>query len=210
MIFALSGELAGVDEDRVRLRAGPMLYELLVPASDVAELRQALGREITFFTVFYFEGDAARGNLVPRLIGFQRPEDRQFFNVFTTVKGIGPRTALRALSSPVEQIAAAIENRDTRFLVGLSGIGKRTAELIIAELSGKVQKFTLAGPAGPRAAGGSGRQPDDEDALAAMVALGERRSDAQRLLEQVRQAQPNVKATDALVREMLRIRMVRT
>ena len=68
---------------------------------------------------------------------------------FTTVKGIGVRTALRALTAPVGQIADAIERKDTRFLVGLQGIGKRTAELIIAELGGNVKQFVIACKRGP-------------------------------------------------------------
>ena len=144
MISALTGELRRVDENRVHVQVGAILYELLVPAADLTELQVNLGEAVTFHTIFYLEGDAARGNLEPRLIGFLRPEDRKFFNRFTTVKGIGPKTALRALSVPVGEIAHAIETKDNRFLVQLDGIGKRTAELIIAELSGKVKEFALA------------------------------------------------------------------
>src|SRR5687767_15386957 len=141
MISAITGELKRVEEDRVHLQCGPILYELLVPAADVTELQVNLGEQITFHTILYLEGDAARGNLEPRFIGFIRVEDRKFFERFTTVKGIGVKTALRALTVPVGQIAQAIESRDARFLVGLDGIGKRTAELIVAELSGKVKDF---------------------------------------------------------------------
>src|SRR5215210_5074477 len=91
--------------------------------------------------MFYLQGDSGGGNIEPRLIGFLRPEDKRFFEKFITVKGIGPKTALRALTVPVGEIAQAIESKETRFLVGLDGIGKRTAELIVAELSGKVKDF---------------------------------------------------------------------
>src|SRR5438067_8649347 len=141
MISAITGELRRVEEDRVSVQCGPILYELLVPAADITELHVNLGEQVTFHTIFYLEGDAARGNLEPKLIGFLRADDRKFFERFTTVKGIGPKTALKALTVPVGQIAAAIETKDTRFLVGLSGIGKRTAELIVAELAGKVKDF---------------------------------------------------------------------
>jgi len=209
MISALTGELRRVEEDRVHLRAGPVLYELLVPAADLTELQASLGEELTLHTIFYLGGDPTRGGLEPTLIGFIRPEDRRFFNLFTTVKGIGPKTALRALTISVGEIAQAIESKDTRFLVGLNGIGKRTAELIVAELAGKVKDFALG--FGEKAAGGMPhhRSPAEEDAIAGLMALGERRGDAERLLEMVKKAHPQTKTTDGLLREMLQMRTVR-
>ena len=206
MISALTGQLESVEDTRVSLRAGPFVFELLVPAADVESLRAQAGNEIIFHTLFYLEGSAGGGNLDPKLLGFLRPEDRQFFNLFTTVKGIGPKTALRALSVPIGEIAQAIESRDTRALTKLDGIGKRTAELIVAELAGKVQKFATAQAGTTIAAHASRHTQNEEDALAAMTQLGERRPDAERLLERVKQQSPNTRTTDALLREMLRIR----
>jgi Holliday junction DNA helicase RuvA len=205
MIWSLTGELRHVDEGRIRLKAGPILYELLVPAADLAELKTSIGRELTLHTILYLEGDATRGNLEPRLIGFLRAEDRKFFDLFTTVKGIGPKTALRALAVPAAQIARAIDAKDARFLVGLDGVGRRTAELIIATLSGKVEAWAAgaARPSGPAPL----RHPQfEEDAIAACTTLGDRRADAERLLDLVKQSHPNLKTAGALLREMLRLR----
>src|SRR5918998_3402424 len=142
MISALTGELRRVDEDRLHLRVGPMLVEMLLPASDVPLLQAATGQEMTFHTILYFEGDAGGGGgLEPRLVGFLRGEDKRFFEKFITVKGIGPRKALKALVHPAGEIAQAIEAKDSRFLVGLPQIGKRMAEQIVAELAGKVAEF---------------------------------------------------------------------
>lgn len=208
MISALTGQLRRVEADRVHIQSGPMLFELLVPAADVNELQLSMGEEVTFHTIFYLEGDATRGNLEPRLIGFRRPEDREFFEHFTTVKGIGVRTALKALHVPVAQIAHAIESKDARFLTGLKGIGKRTAELIVAELAGKVTAFAV-GIDTQHAPAPSRRATFEEDAIAASLALGLLRPDAERLLDRVKQDFPTLKTTDALLREMLRLRTVR-
>src|SRR5690242_20118044 len=201
MISALIGELRRVDEDRVHLKVGPVLYELLVPASDVTELHASLGEELTFHTLFYLQGDASGGSLEPRLIGFLRPDDKRFFERFITVKGIGPKTALRALTVPVGQIAQAIESKDARFLIRLDGIGKRTAELIIAELAGKVGQFAtpFAETAGTGIAAGAPprRGQVEEDAIATLMALGERRSDAEHLLDRARQSKPALSTADA-------------
>jgi len=211
MISALIGELRRVDEDRVHLKVGPVLYELLVPASDVTELQASLGEELTFHTIFYLQGDASGGSLEPRLIGFLRADDKRFFEKFITVKGIGPKTALRAFTVPVGEIAQAIESKDARFLVLLDGVGKRTAELIIAELAGKVAEFAtpFSETPAPGMPHGVRRGQVEEDAIATLMALGERRPNAEHLLERVKQQNPQLNTTDALVREMLRMRTVR-
>ena len=203
MISAISGELRRVDEDRVSLQCGPILYELLVPAADITELHVNLGEQVTFHTIFYLEGDAARGNLEPKLIGFLRPGDRKFFERFTTVKGIGPKTALKALTVPVGQIAHAIESKDTRLLLQLKGVGRRTAELIVAELAGKMKDFVTDASPMQRM---EPREGFEEDAIAALVALGESKVVAQRLLDRARQSNPALKSSDTLLREMLRMR----
>ena len=210
MISALTGLLHQVDEDRVHLRVGPMVYEALVPASDIPLLQAGVGEEMTFHTILYLEGDASGGNLEPRLLGFLRKEDKQFFEKFITVKGIGPKKALKALVYPAGEIAQAIESKDTRFLKGLPTIGSRMAEQIVAELAGKVKEFaTGGGRAVPGFPGAGSRSAVEEDAIAALMALGERRVEAEALLDKARQSSPNLKTTNDLVREMLRMRTVR-
>src|SRR4051794_25446739 len=182
MISALTGMLHRVDEDRVQLRVGPIVYEALVPASDVPLLHAGVGAEMTFHTILYLEGDSSGGNIDPKLIAFLRIEDKQFFQKFITVKGIGPKKALKALIYPAGEIAQAIESKDAKFLKGLPQIGNRMAEQIVAELAGKVKEFATGLTGAGRAAPAS-RSALEEDAIAALMALGERRVDAEHLLD---------------------------
>ena len=210
MISALTGILARVSDDRAHARVGPVELELLIPAADAEGLRAAVGGEITFHTMLYVEGDPGGGSMVPRLIGFRREIDRRFFEKFITVKGIGPRKALKALVIPAGEVAAAIEARDARTLVKLPAVGKRMAEQIIAELAGKVAAFAHGfdpDPDAPRPA--ESLAPQERDAVDALIVLGERRPDAERLLERAKTANPDLVHTDHLVREMLRLRNVR-
>jgi holliday junction DNA helicase RuvA len=210
MIAALTGTLQHVDEKHLHLLCGPVLYELLFPAVDLTTLQAAVGEQLTLHTIFYLSGDPTRGGMDPTLIGFIRPNDKKFFEIFTTVKGIGPKKALRALSVTVGEIASAIEGRDAKFLIGLPEIGKRTAETIIAELSGKLTRFAaeaLVGGAALRPA--PRRNSAEEDAIAGLMGLGERRTDAENLLERVKASNPALLTTDALLREMLRLRTTR-
>jgi len=204
MIASVTGDLRRVDEHRVHLQIGPILCELLVPASDIGELEASLGEQVTLHTVFYIQGDAGGGSLEPRLIGFLRREDKRFFEIFITVKGIGPKTALRALTVPVGEIAQAIEQKDVRALSNLKGIGKRTAELMVAELSGKVSGFM--GIAAPRTALPA-RTDEDEAAISILTSpqMGLRRAEAEALLSRVKQANPRAQKADDLVPEMLKL-----
>lgn len=210
MIAALTGEIHSVEPGLLFLQCGPTLYELLYPAVDVEALRAAVGTSVTLHTIYYLAGDPSRSGLEPTLIGFLRANDKKFFELFTTVKGIGPKKALRALSVSVGEIAGAIEGKDAKFLVGLPEIGKRTAEQIIAELSGKLTRFAAEGmiegrPPRPAAR----RSMVDEDAIAALMSLGERRTDAENLLARAKESNPDAATTDVLLREMLRLRSTR-
>jgi Holliday junction DNA helicase RuvA len=208
MICAITGELRRVEQDRVHLATGPVLYEILVPAFDLTELQASLGEQITLHTILDLEGDPTRGGLAPRLIGFLRQHDKNFFQLFITVKGIGPKRALRSLVQPVGQIAAAIEAKNARFLQQLPEIGKRTAEQVIAELAGKLTEFALEQtPGSPPMR--TDRSPVEQDAIDGVIALGIPRHEAERLLERAKQTDPRLKTPDAYLREMLRLRTVR-
>jgi Holliday junction DNA helicase RuvA len=77
------------------------------------------------------------------LIGFNVEPEKEFFEKFITVEDIGPPSAVKALILPIPRIARAIEERDSKTLERLKGVGKRTADKIIATLQGKVGKFAL-------------------------------------------------------------------
>ena len=207
MISSLKGELVRVVGEGVELSIGPATVHVLTPAADAETLAGLVGQDVEFATVFYLEGDASGGNLTPRLIGFLRPGDRGFFEQFITVKGIGPKKALRALAVPASEIAAAIESRDIKGLTKLPQIGKRAAEQIIATLSGKVAAFAgdavIATPSATAA-----KSSDEEDAIATLVALGEKRADAEALLDRARKNEPDAMSSgaDAIVQAMLRAR----
>ena len=184
---------------------GGLWYEVLVPASDLERLTRRLNGEVVFHTIHYFEGDPSHGQVTPRLIGFLTEADRDFFRAFTTVKGIGVRKALRALVRPVAEIAAAIAAKDTALLKALPEIGPRTAERIVVELHGKVDAFvgelaaeTEAQTQLPQAA---------SQAVAVLVQLGERRGDAQALIERVLAVSPETQTPEELIQQAYRLKV---
>ena len=113
MIAKLTGTLSVVADERVIVDCAGIGYEVLIPSFALSELSGRLGREVTLHTIEFIEGNvAAGGALVPRLVGFLRPDDRVFFGLFTRAKGMGMRKSLRAFAEPAERIAAAIESAD--------------------------------------------------------------------------------------------------
>ncbi|MDP6541330.1 MAG: Holliday junction branch migration protein RuvA [Phycisphaerales bacterium] len=202
MITRLRGKLVSVDEGKVMLRVEALTYELLVPAADVPLLLDRIGQQIEFHTMHYLEGQSQGSSFIPRLIGFSCDRDRDFFQLFTTVKGIGNRKALRALVRPLVEIAAAIASRDLTSLTSLPEIGKRSAETIVAELSGKVDAFV--GDITPTV--DVKMPPFGDDAIAMLVQLGESRRDARKLVELAMDREPTIETADQLVQTSFQLR----
>jgi Holliday junction DNA helicase RuvA len=186
MIARISGKLQGIEGSAALIAPGEagLVYEVSLPAYLAEPMRARVGTVLTLITLHYLEGQGQGASFVPRLIGFNTEEEKEFFEVFTTVKGIGPRKALRALAEPPGAIAAAISRKDVTGLVKLPEIGKRLAETIIAELTGKVERFMAVIDDEAGRAGGRVAEPPAavEDAVSTLVALGETRADAQRLV----------------------------
>jgi holliday junction DNA helicase RuvA len=190
MITRISGLLEGMTElSAVVLPGGAaagIAYQVLVPAYLAPKLTSKVGQPITLMTLHYLDSPNQGATFAPRLIGFETPREREFFELFTTVKGIGNRKALKAMAIEPSAIAAAIVAKDARTLTKLPEIGKRLAETVIAELSGKVEAFLPTGEIEhlDRAARNALPKGDlvVEEAVDALVALGEQRMEAERLV----------------------------
>lgn len=220
MITQLSGTLVAIEDGAAHVRCGELTYEVLVPAADGMALAARIGQDVRFHTLHYLEGQGQGSSFWPRLVGFQNPADRAFFELFTTVKGIGNRKALRALQLPFDQVAEAIAARDHALLQSLPEIGKRTAEAICVELKGKVDPFVRglgAAPAGSRAGAGAqaARGPITaeakllaaaRDAVEVLVLLGHAKPVARDLVERVmaREELPADATPEAIVERALR------
>jgi len=206
MIARLTGILAEVEDTHAIVDHDGIGYEVLVCGYAMGELMARRGQEVTLHTMQYFEGTTAGGNMIPRLVGFLHPEDRAFFERFITVKGIGVRKALKALTIPMGKMAAAIEAGDAKALAKLPGIGTRAADTIIAELRGKLAEFAIGQTAEGTPAAAVSLNNAQRDALEVMIALGERRADAERWLERAMQLHPDTATADEWVKAAYRIR----
>jgi Holliday junction DNA helicase RuvA len=143
LITKVTGQLVELSEDQLMLGIGAFEYEVLIPEFSRRQLQTQLGHEIKLFTIEYLEGNPMQGRLTPRLVGFLSEVEREFFELFCSVDGVGVKKALRAMVRPVREVARAIEDQDTKALSALPGVGPATAERIIAKLRRKVPKFAL-------------------------------------------------------------------
>ena len=182
MITNISGTLTQLVEDRATLQVGPLAYEVLIPEFVRRQLQASMDQEISLHTIFYLDGNPTQGRLSPRLVGFLNQVEREFFELFCSVDGVGAKKALRAMVRPVKDVATLIENQDVKGLSGLPGVGPATAERIIAKLRRKMPKFALMVTAESTPAD-EGQRDIIEQTYLVLCNLGHSETDARRLLD---------------------------
>lgn len=204
MITAITGRVARVLEEQVRLQVGPIEYQILVPDLVRRDVQTKIGEEVTFYTLQFLEGNPARGGrLTPRLVGFQWEPEIEFFELFCTVDGIGVRKALKAMVRPIRDVADMIERKDVQMLATLPGVSASTAERIIAKLRKKVTKFALmADSAGTRPAEQQMQASILEDAFQALVSVGHSEEEARRRLDRVVESGKKFKTAQDILLEV--------
>lgn len=141
MIRKIRGILTMRAENKIYLDVGNFSYEVNIPKTVYYKLEEALGKSIELIVYQYFQID--KNKSIPFIIGFVDEMEREFFEKFISVSGIGPRAALKAFDRPIALIAQKIEEGNVTFLSSLVGIGRQRAKQIVAHLQGKVGRFAL-------------------------------------------------------------------
>ena len=202
MLARLRGRLESLGDGVAIVGVSEISYEVMLTGNDAANMQPQVGQEVEFTLLHYLESQANGAVMRPRLVGFSNPTDREFFELFTSVKGIGYRKALRALQLPIATIARAIAEKDLDTLRSLPEIGKRTAETIVLELHDKVNIPDMPQPqaSGTRTPGASG------DAIQVLLQLGEPRIRAVELVDRASRADPEIDSAEELVAAALRLK----
>ncbi|HCE45068.1 MAG TPA: Holliday junction branch migration protein RuvA [Lentisphaeria bacterium] len=140
-----------------------------------------------------------------QLYGFATAQEKQLFKLLMTVSGIGPKIALNVLSTmSVSSFCAAVANADLKAINGISGIGKKTAELLVLELKNKVKDIS------PESSFEKAKVPDAlsksmEDAVRALVQLGFKQENAMKAIHELAAGKdPKECSTENLIRLALR------
>jgi len=141
MISSLRGTVLHAASDHVVIETGGVGFSVFVPA-DVAHTA-IVGEPLQLHTSLIVREDALS------LYGFGDRDELEIFGQLLSVTGVGPKSALGVLSHlTVDQIAEAVTGEDDAPFRRVSGIGPKTAKLIVVQLAGKVQARVASAPVG--------------------------------------------------------------
>ena len=201
MIYQIKGRLAKKEENRVVIDVAGIFYEIGVPRT-VSQRLDKDSEEVELVIYHYFNLDKNRGT--PVMVGFIEELERDFFEKFISVSGVGPKAALKAFDKPVARIAQAIEEGDDSFLQGLAGIGKQRAKQIIAHLQGKVGRFALIKEGQPFI------EPLGKEVVAEakeiLKRLQYKSSEADSMIKRALEQKPQIDSSEELLNEIYRQR----
>jgi len=153
--------------------------------------------------VFLYAHQVVREDAL-QLYGFVDLEERRLFELLITVSGVGPKVALAALSGlRPAALARAIREENLAQLVGIPGVGRKTAERLVVELRDKLElAVTAQTAAAPSERAVPPRSQHFDDAVAALVRLGYSQGQAQDAVRKVAGTDEDL-SLEALVRQSL-------
>ncbi|MES9990782.1 MAG: Holliday junction branch migration protein RuvA [Candidatus Thiodiazotropha sp.] len=181
MIGRLKGELVHKQAPSLLIDVNGVGYELEAPLSTFFTLPES-GKTVTLFTHLAIREDAHV------LYGFATEPERALFRSLLKVSGIGAKMALAILSGmSAEEFSRCVESEDVASLVRLPGIGRKTAERLIVEMRDRLAKLGDLAPVGSQRQRDQATGPGNAtaDAVAALVALGYKPQEANRMVKAV-------------------------
>lgn len=195
MIAYLRGELAEKDISRVVVECGGVGYEVAIPLSTFDRL-PAEGEQVKLYTHHEVREDAQL------LFGFSSPQERDMFELITSVSGVGPKLALAILSGlTVGALELAISQGDAKRLASVKGIGKKTAERLVIELRGKINPIEALAHATDETSKDQGAVL--RDAMLALTALGMSEEIARAKVQKVLEGEPDCANVETIIKKAL-------
>jgi Holliday junction DNA helicase RuvA len=175
MIAHVRGEIVEKFANSLIVDVAGVGYEVQVSLGDY---EMAVLGEVTKFYTYHHIREQAED-----LFGFSSLAAKKLFELLITVQGVGPKAALSILSlGASEHVRNAIANSDSAYIAKASGVGKKTAERVVVDLSDKVGLPTHFGRKDDPV---QTEPPTSDEALEALMALGYTLADATKALENV-------------------------
>ena len=202
MIVQITGKLVEKKEHSLIINVSGLCYEVIVPASVSQRVDETKDQDgnIHLITYHYFQISPSSGT--PLLIGFINEVERDFFQQFIKVSGIGPRAAVKALDKPISDITRAIDSGDVKYLTTLPGIGKQRAKEIVAKLQGKIGKFGLIQDRRAENQVQHSSPPWQEEALEVLLQLQYKKHEADTMIQKALGRSEAIRTTEELLNEI--------
>jgi len=207
MIVRIVGKLVEKKEQSLVVDVHGLFYEIIVPASVCQRIDETKDEDgnIRLITYHYFQIGPSSGT--PFLIGFINEVERDFFQQFIKVSGIGPRAAVKALDKPICDITRAIDDGDIKYLKTLPGIGLQRAKEIVAKLQGKVGKFGLIQDKRSVSTEKHAILPWQEEALEVLLQLQYKNHEADGMIRKALERSRDIQTTEELLNEIYKQRV---
>ncbi|MFH0912894.1 MAG: Holliday junction branch migration protein RuvA [Candidatus Omnitrophota bacterium] len=208
MIARISGKVTEKGTNYLLIDVNGIYYKVFIPLTVMQRLDETMLSDdrIDLITYHYFQVEPTKST--PMLIGFLNDVEKEFFEAFITVSGIGPRAALRALNKPISQVAQAIDEGNIDFLQSLPGIGLQRAKEIVAKLQNKVGKFGLIQD--DRIKEEKIKTRDiQEETLAVLTQLEYKKSEASLMIKRALERNPNIETAEELLNEVYKQRKLK-
>ena len=191
MFDYLEGDLVGKSPTQVVVATGGVGYRLTIPLSTFDALPRD-GRVKLLVHLYVREAEM-------RLYGFAGEDERRLFVRLIAIQGIGPGTAIAVLNGmSVDDFHRAIVSEEISAIAKAKGIGRKTAERLIVELKGEMERELAERPVGRRAVAAP-----TSDAVAAMLALGYRRSVSEKAVTRALEALGRAASLEDVIRRAL-------
>jgi len=201
VISEINGRIKNKKDSSVVVDVNGICYEILIPPAVMKTLDRADTNDgaISLKIYHYYQMDPSKA--IPVLVGFANEVEKEFFEQFITVSGVGPKAACRALTLSFSVIAEAIDKGDMALLKTLPGIGEQKAREIIAKLQGKVGKFCLIQD---RIAENPPKAEEDikEDALNVLLQLQYKKNEAKDMIEKAVRRNPKASSCEEILNEV--------
>lgn len=208
MISRITGKIVEKGNNYLIVDLNGLAYQVFVPTTVMVKINDCSGADqsISLQTFHYLQTDQSKS--IPVLIGFTNDIEKDFFEIFITVSGIGPRAALKALNKPISEIARAIDEGDLAFLKSLPGIGEQRAKEIIAKLQNKVGRFGLIQDKASKAELIKVKDIAEE-ALAVLMQLEYKKSEAVNMIKKSLELAPDTDTTEELLNLVYKQRKIK-
>ena len=192
MIAWLKGELLEKRPPLLLINVNGVGYEVEAPVTALADL-PGVGEMVTLFIHMVVREDAQL------LFGFSSKQQRDLFRSLIKVNGVGPKVALAVLSTlSAAELVSAMAHDDITQLCKVPGIGKKTAQRLVVEMKDRLEKEF--GDIATHETAGTPVQNDRQDAIAALLALGYKSSEAERVVKSL----PAELTGEEMIRQALR------